>query len=144
MIRLTKIFDFEMAHALPGYDGSCKNIHGHSFRLEVTVQGLPLQQSGHPKDGMVIDFKDLKAIVNREVVSQFDHALLLPQHAPADLLETLRQYSEKVVLLPFQPTSENLILYIVDKLRGAMPAGVTLQKIRLYETATSFAEWEAV
>lgn len=140
-IRLTKSFTFEMAHALAGYDGACKNLHGHSFRLEVTVRGTPLQQPGHPKDGMVIDFKDLKKTVNAAVVEVFDHALVLNASTPRPLVDALGSHFEKVVLLPFQPTSENLISWMADKIRENLPANVELYRLVLFETASSCAEW---
>ena len=62
-IRITKRFHFEMAHTLFEYDGLCRNIHGHSYYLEVTVTGEPRNEPGHPKDGMVIDFGELKNLV---------------------------------------------------------------------------------
>ena len=76
-IRLTKEFSFEAAHALDGYDGPCREIHGHSYRLFVTVKGHPSEDSRDPKYGMVMDFGILKRIVQEEVVSTFDHALVL-------------------------------------------------------------------
>lgn len=140
-IRLTKSFTFEMAHALAGYDGACKNLHGHSFRLDVTVRGTPLQQPGHPKDGMVIDFKDLKKTVHAAVVEVFDHALVLNASTPRPLADALGSHFEKVVLLPFQPTSENLISWMADKIREILPSNVELYRLVLFETATSCAEW---
>ena len=77
VIRLTKEFSFEAAHALDGYDGPCREIHGHSYRLFVTVKGCPADDDTNPKCGMVMDFGVLKSIVNEEVVSRFDHALVL-------------------------------------------------------------------
>lgn len=140
-IRLTKSFTFEMAHALEGYDGECKNLHGHSFRLEVTLRGTPLHQPGHPKDGMVMDFKDLKKLVQAQVLNVFDHALALNESTPATLVETLGKHYEKVVLLPFQPTSENMLLLMAAKIRADLPGNVELYRLVLHETATSCAEW---
>ena len=62
VIRITKDFRFETGHALYGYDGKCKNIHGHNFKLSVTVTGGPITDKSHPKYGMVIDFSYLKKI----------------------------------------------------------------------------------
>lgn len=140
-IRLTKSFSFEMAHALAGYDGACKNVHGHSFRLEVTVRGTPLKHPGHPKDGMVMDFKDLKKLIQKNVLDVFDHALVLNESTPATVVQALESHFEKVVLLPFQPTSENLVLLMVDKIRADLPYNVVLYRLKLYETATAWAEW---
>lgn len=140
-IRLTKSFTFEMAHALEGYDGECKNLHGHSFRLDVTLRGTPLYQPGHPKDGMMMDFKDLKKLVQTRVLGVFDHALVLNESTPATVVEALKDNYEKVVLLPFQPTSENMLLLMADKIRADLPGNVELYRLVLHETATSSAEW---
>ena len=74
LLRLTKRFTFEMAHALPAYEGKCHNIHGHSYKLFVTVEGTPLQQQGASNDGMVLDFSAIKNIVQQHIVEPFDHA----------------------------------------------------------------------
>ena len=130
-----------MAHALPGYLGDCKNLHGHSYRLEITIKGLPLHQPGHPNDGMVMDFKDLKKIVKSVVTDDFDHAVLLSQNMPADVLAVLQKHFEKVQIVSFQPTCELLLLHFVENIRKELPPGVELWTVRLYETASSFAEW---
>ena len=77
MIRITKIFNFETAHVLYNYDGKCKNMHGHSYKLFVTVKGAPIADSSHPKNGMVVDFSDIKKIVQEEIISQWDHGVLV-------------------------------------------------------------------
>ena len=136
-VFLTKEFSFEMAHALKGYDGACKNIHGHSYVLEITVSGLPKIDDAHPKNGMLIDFKELKKVVNANVVGLFDHALVLK----SDHFVDLDFGDQKVVRTSFQPTCENFCLYIAEVLKGAFNAAVELDKIKLYETATSFCEW---
>lgn len=140
-VRLTKIFTLEMAHALPGYPGDCKNLHGHSYRLEITVRGLPLHRPGHPNDGMVMDFRDLKKIVKNAILDRFDHALLLPKSVPGEVIEVLQKQFEKVHALPFQPTCELLLLHFVENLQEVLPSGVELWRMRLYETGTSFADW---
>ena len=142
-IRITKRFHFEMAHTLYEYDGLCRNIHGHSYYLEVTVAGEPRKESGHPKDGMVIDFGELKNLVKINVVNVFDHALMVNQLVPEEQKELLKKVTSRVIVVGFQPTSENLVLYIASILQPLLPSGVTLFSIRLYETETSFAEWFA-
>ncbi len=141
-IRLTKEFHFELAHALEGYDGACRNIHGHSYILFVTVIGTPISLKTNPKLGMIMDFGDLKTIVNSTIISRFDHALLLNQSS--SMLKTLRSESfEKVESLPFQPTCENLLPYFAKLIASRLPDGVKLHHLKLNETATSFAEWYA-
>lgn len=145
LLRLTKQFSFEMAHALPAYEGKCHNIHGHSYKLFVTVEGAPLQHQGAPTDGMVLDFHQLKEIVNRHIVEQFDHALVLPRKGqePDDNTDSPTQlggYAAKLILVDFQPTSENLLLHFARLLNGQLPAGTRLHSLKLYETETSCAE----
>jgi len=142
-IRVTKRFHFEMAHTLYEYDGLCRNIHGHSYNLEVTLIGEPRQQSGHPKDGMVLDFSDLKNIVRSEIVGRFDHALMVNRLIPESQLELLQKTTDRIILVEFQPTTENIVAYIAKILQQHLPPGVSLYSIRLYETVTSFAEWFA-
>ncbi|MBK8567425.1 MAG: 6-carboxytetrahydropterin synthase [Saprospiraceae bacterium] len=141
MLRVTKSFTFEMAHALAGYDGDCRNIHGHSYKLFVTLRGRPLQQSGHPKDGMVMDFSQLKKLVREKVLDTYDHALALNGMASQVVAMELAKHYGKVVALPFQPTCENLLLDIVEKIQGSLPPAVELFEVKLFETATSYSVW---
>ena len=140
-IRVTKRFHFEMAHTLYGYDGLCRNIHGHSYYLEVTLIGEPRNEPQHPKDGMVMDFSEIKEIVKTQIINRFDHALMINRLVPEKQLELLKQTNERIIIVGFQPTSENMAVYISEILQQHLPAGVSLFSIRLYETATSFAEW---
>ncbi len=141
-LKVTKIFTFEMAHALLGYDGACRNIHGHSYKLHVTIAGKPLQQPGHPNDGMVMDFKQLKALVNKEIIHTYDHALVLNEKFSLEIIASLKKGNQKLILKPFQPTCENLLLEFVQNIKSRLPEGVELFGMKLYETATSYAEWE--
>lgn len=142
-IRVTKEFDFEMAHALWNYDGACRNIHGHSYRLFVTIIGIPEQHKGNPKFGMVMDFKDLKKLVNTSVVDTLDHSLVVFKEAEGNSLDAVKSMYQKVHVFDFQPTCENLVSYIAGNLKELMPGDIELHSLKLYETATSFAEWFA-
>ncbi len=132
-----------MAHTLFEYDGLCRNIHGHSYNLEVTISGEPRNEPGHPKDGMVLDFSELKTIVKSRIVDRFDHALMVNNLVPEKQMELLRQTTNRIIVVDFQPTSENIVVYIAEILQQHLPAGVKLFSIRLFETVTSFAEWFA-
>ncbi|MBS3886183.1 MAG: 6-carboxytetrahydropterin synthase QueD [Dethiobacter sp.] len=115
MLSITKTFNFDSAHWLTDYEGSCGQLHGHRFKLEITV-------AGELVDGMVMDFGELKEIV-KPVVEQLDHKCL--NH-----------------ILPFRTTAENILGYVVNEVAGKLPARVSLKKARLWETPTSYAEWE--
>jgi len=142
-VRVTKEFDFEMAHALWNYDGACKNIHGHSYRLFVTIIGEPIEDENNVKFGMVLDFKDLKAIVKTNIVDFLDHSLIVYEKAEGESLDAVKLMYEKVHIFSFQPTCENLIVYIAEVLKEKLPSSLKLHSIKLYETATSYAEWFA-
>ena len=143
-IRLTKEFSFESAHALDGYDGLCREIHGHSYRLFVTVKGEPSCVEGDPKLGMVMDFGDLKRIVNGEIVDRLDHAFVLRDSEQNEELKAmLGAKFNKVVLVDYQPTCENMLSDFAARLQRALPSKVELYSLRLHETATSYAEWFA-
>ncbi len=144
VIRLTKEFSFETAHALDGYDGPCREIHGHSYRLFVTVKGAPLADAGHPKQGMVMDFGLLKRIVSEEIIARFDHALVLQRTAATDdLRAALAQRFDNLVEVDYRPTCENMLADFAARIRPRLPQGISLHALRLHETATSFAEWYA-
>ena len=140
-IKITKQFFFEMAHALRNYDGLCRNIHGHSYKMDITLAGQPLHDESSPKNGMVMDFGDLKRLVNEEIISLLDHALVLNAKTDAQLVEILKQNYEKIVIMDFQPTTENLLNFIAGKIQTRLPDDVKLTCVRLRETDTSYAEW---
>lgn len=143
-IRLTKEFSFEAAHALENYDGPCREIHGHSYRLFVTVKGEPCTDTTNPKQGMVMDFGVLKRIVSEEIISKLDHALVLPATPRNEpLLAVLTQRFSNVVKVDYQPTCENMLVDFAARIAGRLPQGIELYSLRLHETATSFAEWFA-
>jgi 6-pyruvoyltetrahydropterin/6-carboxytetrahydropterin synthase len=142
-IRVTRKFNFEMAHVLMNYDGACRNIHGHSYKLHITLIGIPEEDVLSPKLGMVIDFGDLKEIVQRNVIDLFDHSLVINDKAPAELLSTIGNMFEKYQIVPYQPTCENLLIDFANRLKLCLPKGCCLYKIKLEETATSYAEWFA-
>ena len=141
IIKITKQFSFEMAHALRNYDGLCRNIHGHSYKMDITLAGQPLHDETSPKNGMVMDFGDLKKLVNEEIISLLDHALGLNAKTDAQLVEVLKQNYEKIVTVDFQPTTENLLNFIAEKIKTRLPNDVKLSCLRLRETDTSYAEW---
>jgi 6-pyruvoyltetrahydropterin/6-carboxytetrahydropterin synthase len=143
IIRVTKEFHFEMAHALLGYDGPCRHIHGHSYKLLVTVRGKLIEENRHPKIGMLIDFSDLKKIINQEIIQVFDHALVLNRKSNLFPSQPDQGMFSKMILLDYQPTCENLVADFAGRIKKLLPAEVELFCLSLYETATSYAEWVA-
>ena len=122
-ISVTKIFKFDAAHFLPEHSGKCADLHGHTYRLEVTIArkdgGLIAEGSSA---GMVLDFGDLKTIVQREIIEKVDHKMLND-------------------IFPFRTTAENMVIHFYEVLEQQLaPLGVEVLKLRLWETQTSFAE----
>ena len=143
MIRVSKQFNFEAAHALWNYNGKCKNIHGHTYKLFVTVTGKAIDEPGTPKNGMVIDFGDLKKIVKTHIVDVYDHALILNKKASFKRLEINKQMFERYIQTEYQPTCENMVRNFALIIKKRLPKKVKLHSVRLYETETSYAEWYA-
>ena len=121
MTTVTKLFEFEACHHLPHYDGACHNIHGHSYKLEVTVSGQVSKNENDPKCGMIIDFKDLNAIVKSVAVDKYDHS-------------NLNEFFPN-------PTAEIMVKQIAVDIMSKLPQGVYLMSCKLWETSTSYAEW---
>ncbi len=143
VIRVTKEFKFEMGHALLNYDGLCKHIHGHSYKLFVTLRGTPIHNADDTKNGMVMDFGDLSRIVLKHIVYKFDHSLSLNKNIPEPQKLAGHEMFDKVHLLDFQPTCENFVIYFAELLLPLLPEGVELYSLKLHETAKAFAEWYA-
>ena len=143
-IRITKQFSFEAGHALYGYDGKCKNLHGHSYHLDVTVIGTPIKDSSNVKFGMVIDFGDLKKIIKEEIVDVFDHSMIFNKNTPhIELANDLKKRGHDIILVDYQPTTEMMVIDFAKKIKQRLPENIRLHSLKLRETATSFAEWFA-
>jgi 6-pyruvoyltetrahydropterin/6-carboxytetrahydropterin synthase len=143
ILHLTRIFNFDMAHVLLNYHGKCKNIHGHTYKLEVTVKGTPCNDDDSPKKGMLIDFIDFKKLIENNVINVWDHALMIHQNTDSALLNMLKFNYERIIIVPFQPTTENMICELARIINKVLPTDVQLFSLRLFETEKSFAEWYA-
>lgn len=120
-ITITRRFSFDAAHYLPGHEGKCQNLHGHTYILEVTVGRDSLIEGGS-SEGMVIDFSDLKSIVNKLVVDPLDHQCLNE-------------------LLPYRPTAENMANHFFEVMEPVLKGfDVDLVRVRLWESSDSYAE----
>ena len=136
------MFTFEMAHALWNYDGKCKNIHGHSYKLFVTLSGTPKNATNDPEDGMILDFGKFKKIINSSIIEKFDHALVVNANSPHSKLYSAENLPfDKLLKLPFQPTTENLLQYFADAIQKVLPDEVKLYRLKLQESDTSYGEW---
>jgi len=140
-VRLTRVFHFDMAHVLLNYPGKCKNIHGHTYRLEVTVKGVLCNEEASPKKGMLIDFSDFKNLIQEEIITRWDHALMIHKDSDPILLNVLKKNYEKIITVPFQPTTENMICELAAIIKTVLPPDLQLFSLKFCETEKSFAEW---
>jgi 6-pyruvoyltetrahydropterin/6-carboxytetrahydropterin synthase len=141
MLRLTKIFHFEMAHAIHGYQGACKNIHGHSYELHVTIGTITVQKEYIPSPGFIIDFKQIKNLVNTAIIDKFDHSLILSEAFLHD--HPTNNIHDNLIIWEVEPSAENILLYMQEKLSSKLPTDIKLLQLKLFETKDSFAEWIA-
>ncbi len=119
-------------------------MHGHSYKLSVTVIGHPISDTNHVKYGMVIDFGDLKKIETNEMVDVFDHATVFNKNTPhVELAKELEHRGHNVLLVDYQPTSEMMVIDFAEKIKSQLPSHIVLHSLKLQETETSFAEWYA-
>ena len=139
MFKTTRQFTFDAAHMLYGHDGKCRNLHGHTYILQVEITGH-LHESG-PKRGMVMDFSDLKAAVQRHVIEPMDHAFIYDSGSEREcrLAVTLQSLDSKTCALPLRTTAEALAQYIFRVLKEK--AGLPVSRIRLWETPNSHCEY---
>lgn len=135
MISITKEFTFEMAHRISNHPADCQHIHGHSYRLFVTVSADEIQDND-----MLIDFKDLKRIVKDQVLTKFDHALVLKRNEENSKIA--ESVGTKLFWMEYEPTVERLIDFIRQEIQASLEKPVFLKRLKLYETASSFGEWE--
>lgn len=136
MYKITKEFKVSMGHRLSQHQGLCKNIHGHNYRIEVGIKSETLN-----KNGMVMDFTDLKNIV-RGYISILDHVLMFNQNdytiveKLTDLLPQL-----KILTTPYEPTAENMCAEMYKFVKMKLPEGVEMDYITMYETDSSKATY---
>lgn len=138
-MKITKIFTFDSSHMLDGHDGKCQNLHGHTYKLEITVSDGLIQ--GSAKDGMVMDFTDLKAIVKQEIIEPFDHAFIYDgsNARESQIAALLDGWNMKTLRLNCRTTAENMSMEMFMRLKQA---GLKVCSVKLWETLTSCAEYE--
>lgn len=138
---ISKTIEFDMGHRVPNHKSKCRNLHGHRYKVEVFVEGETIRKEGDSSEGMVIDFSDLKEVMMSEIDEKFDHGFMI-----YNMDEFLGQFSyflqkgQKVVVVPFVPTAENIVKHIADLIREPLEKrNIKLHSIHLWETPTSLA-----
>ncbi|WP_165010316.1 6-carboxytetrahydropterin synthase QueD [Neisseria yangbaofengii] len=138
-MKITKIFSFDSSHMLDGHDGKCQNLHGHTYKLEITVSDSLIQ--GGAKDGMVMDFTDLKAVIKQEIINPFDHAFIYDgsNERESQIAALLEGWNMKTLRLDYRTTAENMSMEMFSRLKKA---GLKVCSVKLWETPASCAEYE--
>ena len=136
MITVTKTVKFDAAHVLTNHQGLCKNLHGHTYRVDVSVS----QVEDDDRD-MVIDFKDLKTIANEVICDRFDHAFIYNTESAGEreIAAVVEKNGMRTVAIPFRSTAENLAKMFYGELKLRIPG---LSSVRVWETAESCAEYK--
>lgn len=129
-----------MAHAIHGYEGACKHLHGHSYELQVSVRQAIATDDYIASPGFVIDFKVLKGLVQTHVINQLDHRLVL-SNAYLQQHPFIKE-APNLFVWNAEPSAENLLVFVQQQLQQHLPHDVKLAALKLYETADSFAEWK--
>ena len=137
MVTVTKTVRFDAAHVLTNHAGLCRNLHGHTYRVDVSVAG-----EADGGDGMVIDFKDLKSLLAETVCARFDHAFIYNTESPGEreIAAVLEKHGMRVAPLPFRSTAENLARHFYGELLPSVPG---LVAVKVWETADSCAEFRS-
>lgn len=134
-MKIAKEFHWEMGHRLPAHFGKCKNIHGHSYRMIIELEG-DLNDSG-----MIMDYYDLKMIV-KPVLEELDHAFMVYEK-DQEIVRFLESVKSKMIVVEFQSTVENICRYILSEIiKQNLPSNVKKLKVRIFESIDDYAEEE--
>ena len=135
MITVTKTVKFDAAHILTNHQGLCKNLHGHTYRVDVSVT-----QAADDSSDMVIDFKDLKRIATETICDRFDHAFIYNRNSEGEreIAAVVERHSMRTVALDFRSTAENMARMFYDELKAKLPG---VSSVKVWETADSSAEY---
>jgi len=144
MLTITRKLEFDAGHRIPDHKSQCRNLHGHRYRLEITLTGAVIEDEGSSDHGMIMDFSDVKAIAKEHLVDVWDHAFITydKDTVVREFLESLPGH--KTVVIPLIPTVENLARVAFDILNAAYQdrygTGLRLVKLVLHETPNCWAQ----
>lgn len=135
-MKIAKEFSWEMGHRLTFHKGKCKNLHGHTYKCMVELNGI------QDYNGMVLDYYELKKIVD-PILEELDHSFMVYKN-DIELLNALEKMNSRKVVVDFETTAENICLYLLEKIKSsALPSNIKSIKVRVLETENSYAEEEA-
>jgi len=145
---ITKVIEWDMGHRIPNHNSKCRNLHGHRYRLEATISGSLCSKEGDSSQGMVFDFGDLKKLMMTRIHDLLDHNFMWYEKDEIywSIESVLKKQNQRVILVGFIPTAENICRWIYDEMSGyeIFNKDIVLEKIKLFETPNSWAEYYRV
>ena len=142
---ITKVIEWDMGHRVPDHKSKCRNLHGHRYRLELTVGGYVVDKPNRSDTGMVFDFGDIKKAMAEKVHDVLDHKLMI-FNSDKKLLDVFKfqdtEFEKAVILAPFIPTAEKIAEWCYRQLENSFPKGVKIINVRLFETPNSWADYK--
>ena len=142
--EITRHMEFDSGHRIPNHQGQCRHIHGHRYQIEITLRGELSNHQGASNEGMIMDFGEIKTILQETVVNPWDHAFFVAKSdkVMVEFLDTIPEH--KTVYLESIPTVENLAKYafelLAPKFSKQFEGKISLQRLRLYETPNCWAD----
>ncbi len=143
---VTRLIEFDMGHRVPNHDSKCKNVHGHRYKAEITLEGDVIGKKGVSDEGMVIDFGHIKTIAKQWVDEYLDHGYMGKAVEDGKILTLLAEMGSKFLAVEFVPTAENIAAYLFDQLmplfEDVYGTNLKLHSIKLHETPNCFVVYQ--
>lgn len=145
MVTITKTIEWDMGHRVPNHKSKCRNLHGHRYRMELTLAGEINATSGDSSEGMVFDFGDIKRLMTEKIHDVLDHGFMIYERDEilVRFFDSVKEQNFRMLQVPFIPTAENIARWCYVQLADSFPGAVGIVSVRIYETPNSWAEYIA-
>ena len=143
MIQITKSIEWDMGHRIPNHKSKCRNLHGHRYKLEITLIGELKSITGDSEEGMIIDFDKIKTILKERIQEVLDHCFMIYEKDKilTEFFSINAKENLKVVTVPFIPTVENISRWCYQNLHDRFPENIYIKNIRVFESPNSWADF---
>jgi 6-pyruvoyltetrahydropterin/6-carboxytetrahydropterin synthase len=144
-MRVSKTVTFDAAHRITLHKGKCKNLHGHTYKMEVILEGGLVAEDGASDLGMVVDFGEVNKILKEKIVEVYDHSTMIWKEDKL-LYPISKKLAEEegmnIQIMDFPSTAENMAVYFYYTIASALPKGVSLYEVKIWETPNAFASYK--
>ncbi|MBP6219435.1 MAG: 6-carboxytetrahydropterin synthase [Oligoflexales bacterium] len=152
MIVITKVIEWDMGHRVPNHQNKCRFLHGHRYRLELSLSGSIQSNKGACDEGMICDFADIKKIAMEKIHDVLDHMFMAHREDPlmqgfegSQTVHGGQQMGSEILFVPFIPTAENIVIWCYEQIQDAFSLAqnkqIRIHQLRLYETPNSWADY---